>query len=167
MLEMARLAAGKEQACLTRFVAFGSEEYGSNGRHHVGSQKYVNRLGDEGRRRAPGMISVDMIADGRPLIVATAGIGPEIVARTVFRRMRRAGIAAVYKTTCDCSDNGPFERAGIPAAFVWSGFEPDHHRPSDRIANMSKRDLARTGRAVRAFLKALDEGMIRRFRSAR
>ena len=165
VLEMARIAAGKEQACLTRFVAFGSEEYGTNGRHHVGSQKYVNRLGDEGRRRAPGMISVDMIADGRPLIVATAGIGPEIVARTVFRRMRRAGIGVVYKTTCDCSDNGPFERAGIPAAFVWSGFEPDHHRPSDRVANMSERDLARTGRAVRAFLKGLDRGMIRRFRT--
>jgi hypothetical protein len=164
ILETARLVAGRSQAEWVKFVAFGSEEYGRNGRHHVGSQIYVNRLSARGRRRTPGMISVDMVADGRPLIVGTAGIGPENVARSVYRKIRGDHIGARYRTTCDCSDNGPFERAGIPGTFLWSGWEADYHSPSDRVGNMSPRDLRRSGRAVRAVVKDLRRRLIRRFR---
>jgi Iap family predicted aminopeptidase len=167
MIELARIFAGRRQAGFVRFIGFGAEEYGTDGRHHVGSQTYVNRIGERGRRRLAGMISVDMIADGRPLIIGTAGIGPRVVARTMVRKLRKAGIAAVYRTTCDCSDNGPFERAGIPAAFVWSGSERDWHSPSDTVANMSRRDLVRTGRAMRFFVRSLDRKLIRRFRARR
>ena len=164
LLELARIFAGRRQARWVRFVAFGSEEYGSNGLHHVGSHVFVKRLRREGRARLAGMISVDMVADGRPLIVGTAGIGPEVVARTVFRKMRRAGIGVTYRTTCDCSDNGPFERAGLPAAFLWSGLEPNYHDPSDTVGNIQPDDLVRTGRGVRAFVRQLDANMIERFR---
>ncbi|MFN2489764.1 MAG: M28 family metallopeptidase [Actinomycetota bacterium] len=166
LLELARLFAGRREARFVKFVAFGSEEYGIDGRHHAGSQVFVNRLGGKGRRRLAGMVSVDMIADGRPLIIGTAGIGPAVVARTLLRKVRKASIKATYRTTCDCSDNGPFERAGIPGAFVWSGSEPDYHSPTDTVANMSRRDLRRTGRAMRAFVKALDLKLLRRFRQS-
>lgn len=166
VLEMARIFAGTEQAELVEFVAFGAEEYGTDGTHHVGSQKYVNRLGKKGRNRSPGMISVDMIADGKPLIIGTAGIGPEVVARTVVRKIRKkTKINVEYRTTCDCSDNGPFERAGIPGAFLWSGLEPDYHAPSDKVKNLNPKHLRRTGRAVRAFLNVLDADMLARFRT--
>ena len=165
VLEMARLFAGKRQARFVRFAAFGSEEYGSNGVHHVGSQVYVNRLGSRGRRRLAGMVSVDMVADGRPLIIGTAGIGPRIVARTLYRKLRRSNYNVTYRVTCDCSDNGPFERAGIPATFMWSGPEPNYHDSSDRVANMSKRDLRRSGRATRRFVKAFRPSMLDRFRN--
>jgi Peptidase family M28 len=166
VLEMARIFAGAEQAGLVEFVAFGAEEYGADGTHHVGSQKFVNRLGKKGRKRSPGMISVDMIADGKPLIIGTAGIGPEVVAKTVFRKIKKkTRIKVEYRTTCDCSDNGPFERAGIPGAFMWSGSEPDYHSPSDKVANLNPDHLRRTGRAVRAFLKGLDADMLTRFRT--
>lgn len=164
MLEMARIFAGTKTARLVKFVGFGAEEYGTDGRHHVGSQVYVNRLGKKGCRRAPGMVSVDMVADGRPLITGTAGIGPRVVARAVYNRVKDANIRVVKRTTCDCSDNGPFERAGIPAAFLWSGTESDYHSPSDRPKNLDPTDLHRTGRAVRAFLRELDRSMLRRFR---
>ena len=164
LIDIARAIAGKKQALNVRLVAFGSEEYGSNGRHHVGSTVFVNRLGKKGRRRLAGMISVDMVADGRPLIIGTAGIGPTVVARALYRRLARKGFNVVYRTTCDCSDNGPFERAGIPGAFLWSGFEPNYHDDSDRIKNMSKRDLKRSGRAVRAFVKTLDGKRLQSFR---
>ncbi|MGH3452591.1 MAG: M28 family metallopeptidase, partial [Haloechinothrix sp.] len=143
---------------------FGAEERGADGTHHVGSQMYVNRLGDKARRKTPGMISVDMIADGRPLIHAHFDAGPEIVWRRVTRIVRNAGIAVERRTMCDCSDNGPFGLVGIPAMLMWSGSEPDYHSPSDIPANLSKRDLARTGRAVLAFLRALDQDLIRTFR---
>lgn len=166
MLEMARISAGREPARFVRFVAFGSEEYGENGAHHVGSSVYVRRLGKEGRKRLGGMVSIDMIADGRPLIAGTAGIGPEVVARTVYNKMRKK-VGMTYQTLCDCSDNGPFERAGIPAAFLYSGTEPNYHDPSDTPANLKKRDLLRTGLGVRYFFKQIDLDMIRRFRRSR
>jgi hypothetical protein len=164
MLEIARLVSSTAKARFIKFIAFGAEEYGQDGRHHVGSQVNVNRLSNREVRRTPGMISVDMIADGTPLIVGTSGIGPEIVARTLYRKIRRAGISVTYRTTCDCSDNGPFERAGIPAAFMWSGDEPDYHSPSDRVRNLEPDHLRRTGRAVRVFVKSLSRALLRRFR---
>ena len=165
LLEVGRLVADRPPARFVKFVAFGAEEYGTDGRHHVGSQVFVNRLDDRARRRTPGMVSVDMVADGRPLIVGTTGFASAIVARTAVRRFRKAGVRARFETTCDCSDNGPFERAGIPGAFVWSGLEPNYHRPSDTVRNMSPRDLRRSGRALRAFVVSLTERMIRRFRA--
>lgn len=164
MLENARLFAGTLQARWVRFVAFGSEEYGSDGRHHVGSEKFVTRLRRKGRKRLPGMVSVDMVADGRPLIVGNAGIAEDSVAKMLYRDLKRAKIGVTYRTTCDCSDNGPFERAGIPAGFMYSGDEPDYHASTDRPKNLSPRDLHRSGRALRTVLKNLDRDRIRRLR---
>ncbi|CAN5674892.1 hypothetical protein BH24ACT26_BH24ACT26_13470 [soil metagenome] len=166
ILELARLVAGRPQARFVKFVAFGSEEYGTDGRHHVGSQRFVDRLGARGRRRLAGMVSVDMVGKllGRALIIGTAGIGSKVVARTVIRRARRAGVDVTYRTTCDCSDNGPFERAGIPAAFAWSGLEPNYHSSGDTVASVSSRSVMKTGRALRALIRGLDAGLIRRLR---
>jgi len=164
LLEIARLVAGKAPSEWVRFVTFGSEEYGSNGVHHVGSQAYVNRLGERGRNRLGGMTSVDMIADGRPLLVGNSGIADDVVARSLLRRIRDAGIAVRYHTLCDCSDHGPFEHAGIPASFAYSGPEENYHDSSDTAANMKPRHLLRTGRAMRAFVLAIDRDMIERFR---
>jgi hypothetical protein len=166
MLETARISAGRSPSRFVRFVAFGAEEYGTNGQHHNGSQVYVNRLGIEGRRRLGGMVSIDMIAKGRPLIAATTGMAPWVTARTVYNKMRRK-VAMSLRTTCDCSDNGPFERAGIPGVFLWSGFEPNHHEPTDTVRNLRPKDIKRTGRGFRHFIKQVDIDMIRRFRRAR
>jgi Iap family predicted aminopeptidase len=165
LIEIARALRGRKHVRNVRLVAFGSEEYGSNGTHHVGSHVFVKRLGRKGRRKLAGMVSVDMVADGRPLIIGTAGIGPSVVARTLYRRLKRKNVSVAYRTTCDCSDNGPFELAGIPAAFMWSGDEPNYHDPSDTVSNMSKRDFRRSGRAVRRFIKSLDRRTLRHFRA--
>ena len=164
ILELARLVAGKAPSEWVRFVAFGSEEKGSNGANHVGSQVFVNRLGERGRNRLGGMTSVDMIADGRPLLIGNSDIADDIVARSLYRRIRDAGIAVRYHTLCDCSDHGPFEHAGIPASFAYSGPTQNYHTPSDDLAHVEPDDLLRTGRAMRAFVIAIDRDMIERFR---
>ena len=166
VIEMARLLRGHEKATLFEFVAFGSEEYGENGRHHIGSEIYVNRLGRRGRERSPGMVSVDMVADGRPLIVGNSGMAGDVVADELYARVKDAGIAVRFETSCDCSDNGPFERAGIPASYMWSGDEPNYHDPSDTVWNMEPKDLHRSGRAVRAFMLSLSSDDLRRFRNS-
>ncbi len=164
LLETARLVAGRPEATWVRFVTFGSEEYGENGAHHVGSAVYVRRLGREGRNRLAGMLSVDMVADGRPLLIGHSGISEPVVARSVYRKVREAGIGTRWRVSCDCSDNGPFERAGIPASYMWSGDEPDYHSPSDTVPNMKSDDLARTGRAVRVFVRQLDRELLEYYR---
>ncbi len=164
MLELARLVAAKKPSKWLRFVAFGSEEYGSNGAHHVGSQTFVNRLGREGQDRLGGMASVDMIADGRPLLVGNSGIADDVVARTLYRKIRDAGISVRFEELCDCSDHGPFEHAGIPASFAYSGLEGNYHDPSDTVVNMKPEDLYRTGRALRVFVADINGTMIERFR---
>lgn len=164
ILEIARLFAGTPQARWVRFIAFGSEEYGEDRTHHVGSQVYVRRLGRQGRSRLAGMLSVDMIADGRPLIIGHSGLSDPVVARSVFRKVRGSGIRTRWEIACDCSDNGPFEHAGIPASYMWSGDEPNYHDSSDTVANMVPRDLERTGRAVRAFVKELSKRLLAYYR---
>lgn len=164
VLELARDYAGTSQALFVKFVGFGSEEYGDDGRHHVGSQVYVKRLGSEGRNRLAGAISVDMIADGRPLLVGNSDIADDVVARTLYRKIKSFGTSVRYEVLCDCSDHGPFEHAGIPGAFAYSGPESNYHSPSDTVVNLKPDDVLRTGRAMRAFLKDLDLGMLRKFR---
>ena len=166
VIEMARLLRDDERAKLFKFVAFGAEEYGPNGRHHVGSEVFVERLGREGRNRSPGMVSVDMVADGRPLIVGNSGIAGDVVAEELVARVREAGIRTRSETSCDCSDNGPFEHAGIPASYMSSGDDPDYHSSSDTVWNMKTKDLHRSGRAVRAFLLSLSREDLRRFRNS-
>ena len=164
LLEIARLTRRTAYAGFLRFVAFGSEEYGADGRHHVGSQVFVERLGPKGRRKLAGMVSVDMVADGRPLLVGSSGIGPRVMGRTLYRRLARTPISVEYLTLCDCSDHGPFEHAGIPASFMYSGKESNYHDPSDTVANMVPRDLERTGKAVRRFVLTIDQALIDRLR---
>ena len=168
VLELARMFAGTPQADFVHFAAFGAEEYGANqNSHHDGSVAFVRRIGTEGRSRLAGMTSVDMIADGRPLLVGNSGIASDVVARTLYNKITKKGIDVRFITLCDCSDHGPFELAGIPASFAYSGEEPNNHLPSDTVPNLKPDDLARAGRAMRVFVKAVDKQMLDRFRRSR
>ena len=40
----------------------------------------------------------------------------------------------------------------MPAAFLWTGDEPDHHQPTDVVANVSPKALGRDLRILRALL---------------
>jgi hypothetical protein len=164
VLEMARITAGTKQARFITFVGFGSEEYGQDGTHHVGSEKFVNRLGPRGRNRLAGAVSIDMVADGRPLLVGNSGIAEDVVARSVYNKVEQAGIAVEYRVLCDCSDHGPFEHAGIPGSYMYSGEDEQYHSSGDTVDNLRRKDVRRSGRAARAFVRAVKWRMIRRFR---
>jgi putative aminopeptidase FrvX len=165
VLELARIFKGTNQARFTKFVAFGSEESGTDERHHVGSEVYVQRLGQEGRSRLAGMVSVDMIADGRPLLVGNSAIAHDKVADALYRQVERRGIDVRRITLCDCSDHGPFEHAGISAAFAYSGQTDYYHSPSDTVDKVKTEDVQRTGQAIKAFIKAFDGAYMRYLRA--
>jgi hypothetical protein len=148
MLELARFFAGRPQAPSVRFVAFGAEEYQPNGKHHIGSAAYVRRMDGSDRAELEVMVSVDMMGKRRPFIVGWIGIGPRTGVRAVVSAAQRVGVPAGSERLGDWSDNGPFERAGMPAAFLWTGFEPHHHEPTDRVRNVDRAALRRAGRLL-------------------
>jgi hypothetical protein len=91
------------------------------------------------------MVSADMVGKVRPFIAARlSGTSPE-GARELARAARATGSRASVRALGDISDHGPFALAGMPAAFLWTGDEPNHHRPTDVVRNVARRALRRTG----------------------
>lgn len=139
VLELARIYAGTGEARGLRFVAFGAEEAQPDGGHHFGSAAYV----ESSRPRA--MVSVDMIGLDRTIIVGWMGIGSRKTVAALLMSAKHAGVRARGRILPDWSDNGPFERAGVPSALLWTGDEPNHHRPTDVVGNVKKVALTAAG----------------------
>jgi aminopeptidase YwaD len=147
LLEVARILAGTTTEGLT-LVAFGAEEFQPVGGHHIGSEVFVNRMSGAERASLELMVSADMIGKPRSFIVGRLRRSPAGAAREVAQAARASGSRASVRILGDISDHGPFALAGMPAAFLWTGFEPNHHLPTDVPRNVAKRSLGRAGRAL-------------------
>ena len=148
LLEIARSLAGSTSTDGLALVAFGAEEFQPKSGHHIGSDAYVDRMTAAERDALEIMVSVDMIGKVRPLIAARLrGTSPNS-ARELARAARASGTRASVRTLGDISDHGPFALAGMPAAFLWTGFEPNHHLPTDVVRNVASRSLRRSGDAL-------------------
>jgi Zn-dependent M28 family amino/carboxypeptidase len=126
-------------------VAFGAEEVQPGGEHHLGSDAYVDRMPPAARTALEMMVSADMIGKVRPFISASLEGTPRRASRVLAQAIRAEGYRAKVRALGDISDHGPFARAGMPAAFLWTGFEPNHHLPSDVVRNCRPRALERGG----------------------
>jgi hypothetical protein len=146
ILELARVFAGTSEAGAIRFVAFGAEEQQPGGGHHLGSAAYVER------QRPSVMISVDMIGLDRTLIVGWMGVGKRRPVAALLEAAKESSVPAREAVLPDWSDNGPFERAGIPAALLWTGDEPNHHLPTDVVSNVRPKALLRAGTVLARFV---------------
>jgi hypothetical protein len=78
---------------------------------------------------------------------------PRGTAVLLSRTARSIGLEARVLTLGDISDHGPFALAGMPAAFLWTGFEPNHHEPTDVVRNARPRALLRAGRVLLALVE--------------
>jgi aminopeptidase YwaD len=148
LLEVARILAGTVSTVGLALVAFGAEEFQPVGGHHIGSQVFVNRMTGEERAELDLMVSADMIGKPRSFIVGRLRGTPAGGAREVARAARASGSRASVRILGDISDHGPFALAGMAAAFLWTGSEPNHHMPTDRPRNVARRALGRAGRAL-------------------
>jgi hypothetical protein len=128
-------------------VAFGAEEVQPGGEHHLGSEAYVRRMSAGERDALEMMISADMIGKVRRYVSGALRGTPRRAARILARAARAEGFRAGVRVLGDISDHGPFALAGVPAAFLWTGWEPNHHRPTDVVRNCRPRSLVR-GAAV-------------------
>jgi Peptidase family M28 len=147
LLELARILAPAPIPGLA-LVAFGAEEFQPVGGHHIGSAAYVNRMSGAERDALELMISADMVGKARPFFAAHLRGTPAGGARELARAARASGSRASVRTLGDISDHGPFALAGMRAAFLWTGFEPNHHLPTDVVRNVVPRGLRRSGEAL-------------------
>jgi hypothetical protein len=148
LLEVARVLAGSTSVEGLGLVTFGAEEFQPSGEHHIGSAAYVRRMTAEARDALDLMVSVDMVGKVRRFIAGhLRGLSPS-AARELARAVRTSGARARVAGLGDISDHGPFALAGMPAAFLWTGDEPNHHRPTDVVRNVRRRALRRSGHVI-------------------
>ncbi|HYH27464.1 MAG TPA: M28 family peptidase, partial [Actinomycetota bacterium] len=141
LLELGRVLAMTPGGERVQLVAFGAEERQPAGGHHFGSLVYVRRMSSRPRM----MVSVDMVGRHRPVIIGQIGIGPRDAVRAMRRAARKAGIPSVRQLLPDVSDHGPFEKAEVAAAFLWTGQHPDYHSAGDGPEDAQRSALGRVG----------------------
>lgn len=136
-------------------VGFGAEEYQPSDppRHHIGSEVYAA----DHARRVAGMISVDMIGDGRPTCICWYDAGPSVMAERLDRVRQVSADPGGYEVRRrgDISDHGPFARRGVPAAFLWTGTTAYYHTSRDTSGHLDARDMQRSGDLVLRFVRGL------------
>jgi aminopeptidase YwaD len=145
LLEVARVVAGSASTDGLALVAFGAEEVQPVGGHHIGSDVYVDRMSAGDREALELMVSADMVGKTRPFVAAWLRGTSAGAARELARAARASGSRASVRAMGDISDHGPFALAGMPATFLWTGDEPNHHLPSDVVRNVARRALRRSG----------------------
>lgn len=144
VLEAARLLAGVPTARTVHFVGFGAEELGL-----IGSAHYVRQRSGT----VVGMVNLDMVGNGRDLMLLHSGRDDAVVS-VAERVARQLGIPVRRSRLGNAgSDHVNFERAGIPAVFVFSGEDGVYHTPGD-VAGRVDADLIAQAAALAAGVAA-------------
>ena len=161
-LEAARIIAQYPLGAEIRIAGWGGEESGL-----LGARNHLENLDEAERERIVGIWQMDMVGtphdtDDRPWeFWGHSFVYGDI--NTVLEHSNatteRLGHGEPNNGAMCCSDHQPFAEAGIPAAvFSWMhwappstfGLEPDYHRPTDTMANISIERLGVAGEIVTA-----------------
>jgi Zn-dependent M28 family amino/carboxypeptidase len=147
-LEIARLLDERPGEVPVLFIAFGAEERQPTKevRHHIGSQYYVAHMSPAEKENLRAMVNVDMVGVGSPIQCGRMSSGPREGTDRCLAVARDLGIPARLRVTPDWSDNGTFLRAGLNAAWVWTGeFPCCYHNPRDTADRIRPGDFRRSG----------------------
>ncbi|MFA5785954.1 MAG: M28 family peptidase [Actinomycetota bacterium] len=157
VMSLARAWRYRDLPVPVEWVAFGGEERqeGPVGSHHMGSRAYVAALRPGETGRIVAMLSLDEVGANSAHEVSSLGSGPQVAVQRLLAAAAAAGVPASYRKTPDWSDNGPFELAGIPAAFLWNGDYPLFHTSKDTIAQVRESQVLAALRIVEGFLNGL------------
>ncbi|WP_239492584.1 M20/M25/M40 family metallo-hydrolase [Luteitalea sp. TBR-22] len=173
MVEVARQLAGARLARSVLFVSFGSEEQLMLGSYHYAAHplrplpttRAVLNLDMVGRNEAhtPESEGAYEITAGRSdqLNLVGAAYSPDLAA--VLRQAApAAGLTLSDKFDRESSmrtlfrcDHLPFLQHGVPAVWLFGGFHPGYHEPSDTIDRVDFDKMARTVRLTVEAVKAL------------
>jgi hypothetical protein len=143
LLEAARLLASRPAFPTVELVFFGSEEYndGKPRDHHRGSRFRVKQMSAAERAKTAGMISVDVIGYGNKFHVRTMGVGPRTMSDYLLAEADRLDVKLTYLKDpgpTGWSDHEPYEKAGIPAAWLERLQDPAYHKAGDVTSHLQK-----------------------------
>jgi aminopeptidase N len=134
------------------FVAFTGEEAGRKGsKYYVASEKQYPA------KKCMGMINLDTVGrlGKRKLLILGAGSAKEWM--HIFRGA--ASVTGVETETVtdslDSSDNVSFEEAGVPAVQLFSGPQPDYHRPTDTAEKIDPQGLVKVASVSKEVIEYL------------
>jgi hypothetical protein len=173
VLELARDFATARTVADVRFVLFGTEELigdGNSDHHHFGSRAYVRAMPRSERDRFAAMVSIDMIGYGPDFRVRTMGVGTRAVADGLIATARRVKAPLSYLRdpgSSGWSDHEPFERAGLPAAWLEWRDDPNAHTPRDTYGRLHAEKVRVTGVLTREWLSSLSADALRRLVATR
>ena len=149
MLELARVMASEGLRGPVIFAAFGASEYG-----HLGSQRYLDSLSEEQRRRIALVLDLDALAAGGPLLFSPTNPSAEWAGDLAQEVAGATGIAAIRFALRDVGDNAPLAEAGLPCLVVHRATEIDFRPEDDHPDLVDRSKLEEAGRFVELLAKA-------------
>jgi aminopeptidase YwaD len=156
-LEIARRVSVDPAPLPVMVVAFGAEERQPTPKvnHHVGSQYFVPHMTAEEKRNLVAFINIDMVGIGSPIICGRMSVGPREGTDRCLSKAAELDIPAKLRVTPDWSDNGTFLKAGLNAAWLWTGDDPCcYHSPKDRYERVRIDDVGRAGDLALAMVRS-------------
>jgi len=158
LLEVARLLKLKAPGPTVEIVFFGAEEIsdGNPDHHHAGSRYRASMLTAEERAQTSGMLSVDMASFGTKAYARTMGVGPMSFAKTTIAEGKRLGLPITYwkdPGRTGWSDHEPYEKLGIPSAWLEWLEDPTYHTPRDTAERLSAKVVQQSGDLVLALIR--------------
>ncbi len=158
LLEVARLLKETPPGPTVEIVFFGAEEIsdGNPDHHHAGSRYRASMLSAQERADTTGMLSVDMASFGTQAYVRTMGVGPMAFANRVVAEGKRLGLPISYLKDpgrSGWSDHEPFEKLGIPSAWLEWLQDPAYHTPKDTAERLSPKVVQQSGDLVMALIR--------------
>jgi hypothetical protein len=147
LLELARVfAAGPRPARSIAFVAFTAEEAG-----RVGSTHFVERGHPFPVDRMVGVVNLDTVGGLRQGKVTVLGADTAAEWSAIFRGASLlTGVESVTVAGNDeASDQWTFRMRGVPAVQIFTGPDPDHHRPGDTADKVDVAGLVKVATLVR------------------
>ena len=157
-MEIARTVDAKPGRLPVLFVGFGAEERQptpDRDDHHIGSRSYVSKMSAAARENLVAFVNVDMVGHGDVLECDRLSSGPREGADRCLRIAKELGYRVTQRVTPDWSDHGSFLRAGLNAAWVWTGDYPCcYHNPKDTMAIVRSDDLRRASTLSLAIVRS-------------
>ena len=156
-LEVARALALHPGNVPVEFIGFGAEERQPTPtvHHHVGSRWFVDHMSAAERKAVAVMMNVDMVGLGSTLYCPRLATGPREGADRCLRTAQQLHLTAKPRVTPDYSDHGTFIKAGMNAAWVWTGEDPCcNHSPRDTFEHVKREDVFRAATLVLAIVRS-------------
>jgi len=133
-------------------IGFGAEEVQTGpGTNHVGSRHWVAT-----RPLPVAMLSIDMVGNGPTTRVVSVRDTDRTARARILAAGEEAGLDQIVPDEMGgVSDHAAFARAGVPAAFLYTGPDPRWHTPGDTFEHVDPDDLQRSGDLALAWLRSL------------